>query len=616
MKKMLSLVLFAVLWFLVGMSAKAEGTKVMTVPIAKNYKEITFYFDFSDGQEHSIYITKPEGDTVSNVVTTDSAVISIEDAAKGDYIVEIIADNEITVKARVECKNNTTAEGNNVTISSALTDLKVFFINGDLAAQWQDTGAGDVNIKVVNPQTLQIIADVKTSESYCVIPLDDTVKKIEVYIVPTSSAKLSGAGIGYTLDVVRSVGAEVIFPEYTITNQTAVSVTIENTQDVKVYSVTNKIEGQTEVFEPGMHEYSIPLVSNDNVISLYVEDMNGNIIYRTFDMKQDMVAPSISLNAQYDGYVTDADHILLEGYARDADKLYINNTELEIDQYERFSCDFPLEDGENNISFCANDIAGNQTVVSLTISRQERKSKLPVILIVLVMIVIISSALWRIKGKKNNGIMKQEDKPQKPRKEKKTKKKPKKVNAENLQKTIKNSTIIAGERSKRMRERKFITEVIVSCVQLGILTIFLLFCVRNTIVASGSMEPALMTNDIVIYNKLSYIFKPIQRGDIINFWSEEYGEFFAKRVIGIEGDVIEFHDGYTFINGQRCDESAYIADGIETNCIKTFVVPEGTVFVMGDNRENSIDSRFFKNPYIPVKDIEGKYLGTIPWIFD
>ena len=167
-----------------------------------------------------------------------------------------------------------------------------------------------------------------------------------------------------------------------------------------------------------------------------------------------------------------------------------------------------------------------------------------------------------------------------------------------------------------MHKRKWITELIVSCVQIGLVLFILLFVVRNTIVASGSMEPTLMTNDIVIFNKLAYVFNPIERGDIVNFWSDECGEMLSKRVIGIAGDVIEFHDGYTFINGQKCDESAYIGEDIETNCNKTFVVPDGTVFVMGDNREVSIDSRFFKEPYIPVSCIEGKYLGSIPWIFD
>lgn len=166
-----------------------------------------------------------------------------------------------------------------------------------------------------------------------------------------------------------------------------------------------------------------------------------------------------------------------------------------------------------------------------------------------------------------------------------------------------------------MRKSKLRKEIIITGIQFGIVAIILLFVVRNTIVASGSMEPTLQTYDIAIYNKLAYVFDNAERGDIINFWSEEFGKYFSKRVIGIAGDEIEFHNGYVFINGQKCDESAYIAEEIETNCTKTFTVPDGTVFVLGDNRENSYDSRFFENPYIPIKDIEGKLLITIPNIF-
>jgi len=129
-------------------------------------------------------------------------------------------------------------------------------------------------------------------------------------------------------------------------------------------------------------------------------------------------------------------------------------------------------------------------------------------------------------------------------------------------------------------------------------------------------DPDGATNqDIALYNKLAYDITDVQRGDIIAFWSDEGNAFYAKRVIGLGGDTIEFHDGYVFINGLLADESLYLDENVETNCSKTFTVPEGCVFVLGDNRDESLDSRYFLNPYIPLEDIEGKYIGSIPKIW-
>ena len=86
-------------------------------------------------------------------------------------------------------------------------------------------------------------------------------------------------------------------------------------------------------------------------------------------------------------------------------------------------------------------------------------------------------------------------------------------------------------------------------------------------------------------------------------------DFVVKRVIGVLGDVISFKDGYVFINNEMLDESAYIPHTVKTNSEKQFVVPEDCCFVLGDNREKSLDSREFENPYIPRSDIQGKYMN-------
>ena len=134
-----------------------------------------------------------------------------------------------------------------------------------------------------------------------------------------------------------------------------------------------------------------------------------------------------------------------------------------------------------------------------------------------------------------------------------------------------------------------------------------------TNVASCSMEPKLNVGNTAVYNRLAYKKSEPLRGDVIEFWSDEYGKIFAKRVIGVAGDKIEFHNGFVYINGLKADESAYIGVNVETNSNKTFTVPDGYVFVLGDNRENSLDARYWNEPYISCDRIIGKYIGQLPF---
>ena len=165
---------------------------------------------------------------------------------------------------------------------------------------------------------------------------------------------------------------------------------------------------------------------------------------------------------------------------------------------------------------------------------------------------------------------------------------------------------------EKMRRIQTNSILIRFAIQAAVVIIFFTVVIRNTIVMSGSMEPTLVTGDYAIYNKLAYKFVDVQRGDIINFWSDEQNEYLSKRVIGVAGDTIEFHDGYVFINGHIADESAYLDEDVETNSVKSFLVPDNCVFVLGDNRERSYDSRYFLQPYIPIDKIVGKYIGSVP----
>lgn len=156
------------------------------------------------------------------------------------------------------------------------------------------------------------------------------------------------------------------------------------------------------------------------------------------------------------------------------------------------------------------------------------------------------------------------------------------------------------------------------CISLVAFTITLAILVNYVIEISksisGSMSPAIETGDIVIYNRLAYKFGKVNRGDSISFKHND--DVYGKRVVAVSGDTIAFHNGYVYVNDEKLDESEYIGEDIETNCTKAFEVPEGYVFVLGDNREDSNDSRFWDEPYVAEEDIIGRQLVNISAIFE
>lgn len=172
---------------------------------------------------------------------------------------------------------------------------------------------------------------------------------------------------------------------------------------------------------------------------------------------------------------------------------------------------------------------------------------------------------------------------------------------------------------KREKKSLWISEIrnCILCIVITEVMVFILFHVIFCIVSTPteSMMPTFCPKDIAICYRGAYRNSEPQRGDIISFKHYHDGENkkYLKRVIGIAGDEISFVDGYVYINGEKWDESAYIGEDVETNCTKTFVVPQGYVFVLGDNRENSRDSRYWDNPYVSVEDILDKEVFILPF---
>lgn len=163
-------------------------------------------------------------------------------------------------------------------------------------------------------------------------------------------------------------------------------------------------------------------------------------------------------------------------------------------------------------------------------------------------------------------------------------------------------------REQNKKEKQELKKVILEVIAVIIVTLFFLKHVIGVgNVPSGSMYPEVKPGDYFLTNNLAYIASQPKRGDIVSFKSKELKIGLMKRVVGLPGDEISFADGFVYINGEPIVEE-YLADDVYTYCPKKFTVPEGCYFMMGDNREESYDSRYWKNPYIPKRDIEGKLI--------
>ena len=128
-------------------------------------------------------------------------------------------------------------------------------------------------------------------------------------------------------------------------------------------------------------------------------------------------------------------------------------------------------------------------------------------------------------------------------------------------------------------------------------------------IPSKSMVPTLEVGDRVFVNKFIYHFHPPERHDIIVFRSAEGSteggqEDLIKRVVGVPGDEISVQDGTLFVNGERQEEPYVNEQSPDTSSFGPMVVPEGKVFVMGDNRADSLDSRFI-GP-VPLENVVGE----------
>ncbi len=180
-----------------------------------------------------------------------------------------------------------------------------------------------------------------------------------------------------------------------------------------------------------------------------------------------------------------------------------------------------------------------------------------------------------------------------------------------------------------MTKQKSKVQEYAEAIVLAILIAFFIrtFVIQAFKIPSGSMKPTLLIGDHLLVNKFIYGIKvpyfrntiiPIQdpkRGEIVVFiYPEDRSKDFIKRVIGVAGDTIEIRNKKVFLNGLPFEDKhgVHVEEFIYPGSIQPrdnfgpVTVPQGKIFAMGDNRDQSYDSRFWG--FVDIKDVLGKAL--------
>lgn len=196
------------------------------------------------------------------------------------------------------------------------------------------------------------------------------------------------------------------------------------------------------------------------------------------------------------------------------------------------------------------------------------------------------------------------------------------INAQESQEGLPLAPCPDADKDKKAMKKKSVGRELLSllgylAVVLVITYVIVNFVGVRTEVIGTSMTPTLADGDQLIVEKVSYYFREPERYDIIVFpYPEEPKKHYIKRIIGLPGETVQIIDGYVYINGELLDE--HYGNEVMNNAgvaSEPIVLGDDEYFVLGDNRNNSEDSRYAAVGNIKRSDIDGRAWLRI-WPFD
>lgn len=167
---------------------------------------------------------------------------------------------------------------------------------------------------------------------------------------------------------------------------------------------------------------------------------------------------------------------------------------------------------------------------------------------------------------------------------------------------------------KKEKKDNFLKELFeyVKMIAIVVVTVLIVnqFILINARIPSESMANTILAGDQIFGNRLAYLFDDPERYDIVIFkYPDDRSQYFIKRVIGLPGETVTIVDGDVYVTTAEGEEilveDSFLPEDANGS-YGSYEVPEGSYFMLGDNRNWSKDSRYWNNTYVPEDDILGK----------
>ena len=167
--------------------------------------------------------------------------------------------------------------------------------------------------------------------------------------------------------------------------------------------------------------------------------------------------------------------------------------------------------------------------------------------------------------------------------------------------------------------REILSWILTFALAIGAAFLIKNYLIINADVPTGSMENTIMPGDRLIGNRLAFLKDTPERGDVVIFhYPDDEEELYVKRVIGLPGEVVEIKDGKVYIDGSPTPlDDSFIPEKM-VGSYGPYTVPENCYFMLGDNRNDSKDSRSWKNKFVRFDQLVGKavvrYYPSFKWL--